>query len=102
MIRTVKIKDIRPNPFQSRKAMDADATKSLAEEIARIGLWTGALRGRQHDGHVELCFGHRRLEAVKLLGWKEVDVDLVRLTDEEMALQALIENLQREGLTDAD
>jgi ParB family transcriptional regulator, chromosome partitioning protein len=102
MIRKVKVKEIRPNPFQARKSMDRDATKSLAEEIEKVGLWPGALRGREKNSHVELCFGHRRLEAVKLLGWKEVEVDVVKLSDEDMSLQALIENLQREGLNDAD
>src|SRR5215467_12971554 len=102
MIRKVKIKDIRPNPFQPRKKQDAEAIKGLAEEISRMGLWAGALRGRDKDGHVELCFGHRRLEAVKLIGWKEVEVDIHRLSDEDMALQALIENVQREGLNEAD
>lgn len=102
MIRKVKVKEIRPNPFQARKSQDPDSIKSLAEEIGKVGLWPGALRGRENDGHIELCFGHRRLDAVKSLGWKEVDIDLVKLTDEEMSLQALIENLQREGLNDAD
>jgi ParB-like chromosome segregation protein Spo0J len=61
-----------------------------------------ALRGREKGGHVELCFGHRRLAAVTSLGWKEVEVDIVKLTDQEMALDAQIENMQREGLNDAD
>src|SRR5262245_1201859 len=102
MIRKVKIKDIRPNRFQPRKSQDDEAIKGLAEEISRVGLWGGALRGRQKEGYVELCFGHRRLEAVKLLGWKEVDVDVVRLSDEDMALQALIENMQRAGLDEIE
>lgn len=102
MIKKVKVKDIRPNPFQARKTSEPEAIKSLAEEIRKVGLWAGALRGREQNGHVELCFGHRRLDAVKVIGWKEVEVDVVALTDEEMALQALVENLQREGLNDAD
>jgi ParB/RepB/Spo0J family partition protein len=102
MLRKVNVKDIRANPFQARRTMDAAATKSLADEIKKVGLWPGALRGREKGAHVELCFGHRRLEAVKVLKWKEVDVDVVELSDEEMAMQALIENLQREGLSDAD
>jgi ParB family chromosome partitioning protein len=100
MIREVKVSDIKPNPFQARKTQDQDAIRSLANEIKTVGLWPGALRGRQKNGHIELCFGHRRLEAVKLLGWKKVEV--VELSDEELALQSLIENLQREGLNDAD
>src|SRR5262245_13243759 len=98
MLRKIKVKDIRPNPFQHRKTTDAQAIQSLAREIDKVGLWAGALRGRESDGHVQLCFGHRRLAAVKELGWKEVDVDVVELSDEDMALQALVENLQREGL----
>jgi ParB-like chromosome segregation protein Spo0J len=102
MNRKVKVEDIRPNPFQARRNFDPESIKSLADEIGKIGLWAGALRGRDHEGHVELCFGHRRFEAVKLLGWEEVDVDVVKLSDTDMALQGLIENLQREGLNDAE
>jgi ParB family chromosome partitioning protein len=101
MIRTVKLKDILPNPYQPRKSADPAAIQSLADEIQKVGFW-GGLRGREKDGQIELCFGQRRLDALKLLKRKEVEVDIVPLTDEEMALQALIENEQREGLTDAD
>jgi ParB/RepB/Spo0J family partition protein len=102
MLTKVKVKDIRPNPFQARKGMDHESVEALAEEIKSVGLWAGALRARKRDGRIELCFGHRRLEAVKKLGWQDVEVDLVDLTDEEMATQSLIENLQREGLNDVE
>jgi ParB family transcriptional regulator, chromosome partitioning protein len=102
MLAKVKVKDIRPNPFQARKNFDKEAIQALADEIKSVGLWPGALRGRRKDGHVELCFGHRRLEAVKVLKWPEVEVDVVELTDEEMATQSLIENLQRQGLNDVE
>jgi ParB-like chromosome segregation protein Spo0J len=67
MLRKVKINQIRANPFQPRKSYDREAIKSLAAEINRVGLWAGSLRGWERDSHVELCFGHRRLEAVKTL-----------------------------------
>ena len=60
--------------------------------------WSEPGQGRDDP----VCFGHRRLAAVKHLGWKEVEVDVVKLSDKEMALQGLIENLQREELNDAD
>lgn len=96
----VNIKDIRPNPYQVRQSMDPERLKQLAAEIKETGLWKGAIRARQIDGHYELVFGHRRLEALKLLGEKRIDIEIVQLDDSQMATQALVENLQREGLTD--
>jgi len=98
----VKVKDVLPNPWQARKKIDKDAVRSLAEEIREAGLWPGSLRGRMRGGKVELCYGHRRLAAVKMLGWEEVDVEIDDLSDDEMALQSLAENFQREGLTDIE
>jgi ParB family transcriptional regulator, chromosome partitioning protein len=98
----VPVKDILPNPFQARRKMDREGVQALADEIRENGLWPGALRGRMRDDRVELCYGHRRLQAVKTLGWKEVEVEVEELTDEEMAVQNLAENLQREGLTDIE
>lgn len=98
----VPVKDVQPNPFQARKKMDRDGIRALADEIRENGLWPGALRGRMRGDRVELCYGHRRLQAVKALGWKEVEVEVAELNDEEMAVQNLAENLQREGLTDIE
>jgi ParB family chromosome partitioning protein len=99
---TVPIKSVQPNPFQARKKMDKEGVRALAEEIRENGLWAGALRGRMIGDKVELVYGHRRLAAVKTLGWKEVEVEVEELTDEEMQAQNLAENLQREGLTDIE
>ncbi len=98
----VPVKNIVPNPFQARKKMDREGVQALADEIRENGLWPGALRGRMKGDRLELCYGHRRLQAVKALGWKEVEVEVEELSDEEMAVQNLAENLQREGLTDLE
>lgn len=98
----IPVRNILPNPFQARKKMDREGVRALADEIRENGLWPGALRGRMKGDRVELCYGHRRLQAVKALGWKDVEVEVEELTDEEMAVQNLAENLQREGLTDIE
>jgi len=98
----VPLKNIVPNPYQARKKMDRESIKALADEIKENGLWPGALRGRMKGDRVELCFGHRRLAALKTLGWKEVEVEVAELSDDDMAAQGLAENLQREGLTDIE
>ena len=98
----IKIREIISNPYQARKKMDRTRVRALADEIRESGLWPGSLRGRMKGGKVELCYGHRRLAAVRMLGWTEVDVEIEDLNDEEMALQSLAENFQREGLTDIE
>lgn len=97
----VSIAKIRPNPFQVRKHIDRVKIEALAHEIKALGFWA-PLRAREVDGHYELCYGHRRYEALKHLKWKEVDIDIVKLSDDDMAVQALVENLQREGLADTE
>ncbi len=98
----VPVKDVLPNPFQARRKMAREAIRALADEIEASGLWPGSLRGRMKGSRVELCYGHRRLAALKMLGWDKVDVEVDELTDEEMALQSLAENFQREGLSDIE
>lgn len=98
----VPIKDILPNPWQARRKMDRESIRALADEIKASGLWPGSLRGRMKGSQVELCYGHRRLAALKHLGWDKVEVEVDELSDEEMALQSLAENFQREGLSDIE
>ena len=98
----VPVKEILPNPWQARRKMDKESIRALAEEIKASGLWPGSLRGRMKGSTVELCYGHRRLAALKYLGWDKVEVEVDELTDEEMALQGLAENFQREGLSDIE
>lgn len=98
----VPVKDIVPNPYQTRRKMASSAVRALADEIQEVGFWPGALRGRMKDGKVQLVYGHRRLQALKLLGYKEVEIEIDDLTDEAMAYQSLAENFQREDLTDLE
>ena len=97
----VPIGKIEPNPFQVRKRYDRESIQALANEIKELGMW-GALRARKHGSSYELAFGHRRLAALKLLKTKDVEIEVVDLSDDDMATQAVVENLQREGLTDIE
>lgn len=99
----VPIDDILDNPFQPRQAFEAAGVQSLADEIKAEGFWNGTLQGRRNgNGKIELVFGHRRLRALRLNREPSVSVEILKLTDAQMALRALEENLQREGLTDLE
>jgi ParB/RepB/Spo0J family partition protein len=99
----IPLDQIADNPFQSRTTYDADTVRSLADEMQAEGYWAGSLQGRRtKNGKIELVFGHRRLRALRLLKTATVPVEIVDLTDAQMALRSLEENLQREGLTDLE
>jgi ParB/RepB/Spo0J family partition protein len=101
MYKDVPLTDVVDNPFQPRSVFDHTAIQSLADEIKAEGFWNGTLQGRRNArGQVELVFGHRRLRALRLLDMPSARIEILDLSDAQMALRALEENLQREGLTD--
>ena len=88
---------IRPNPQQPRRSFPEDALAELAESIRRYGILQPLTVRRTDEGY-ELIAGERRLRAAKLAGLREVPCLLARSSEEESALLALIENLQRRDL----
>ena len=48
----------------------------------------------------ELVFGHRRFLAAKKLGWSTIRAEVVEATDEDVLKQSLVENFEREGISD--
>lgn len=51
-------------------------------------------------GRYELIYGHRRFLAAKKLGWKVIRAEVVNADDEDVLKQSLIENFEREGISD--
>lgn len=102
MSQQILISSVESNPFQSRKELDQHAIKQLADSIKDVGFWPTPFRVRPHNGNYQLVFGHQRLEALKLLGHKKIDVEVVNLDDLKMAEESLIENLQRTALPEMD
>lgn len=89
---------IRPNPNQPRKTFDDASLAELADSIRQVGL-IQPLVVRGAPGGYELVAGERRLRACKLLGMREVPCIVEEtMVDQESAMVALIENLQRENL----
>lgn len=48
----------------------------------------------------ELVFGHRRFLAAKKLGWKTIRAEVVDASNEDVLMQSLVENFEREGISD--
>ena len=94
---------IDPNPWQPREEMDARALETLMRSIEEEGLVQTPLARRTEDGRYQLAFGHRRIEAIRLLRqegkWPDsVDLDIADLSDRRMMSMALAENERRADL----
>ena len=95
--RRIPIRQIRKNPYQPRKLFEPQALQSLAESIRQYGVIT-PLTVRELEDGFELVSGERRLRAASLAGLTVVPCYIVKVSDEESALMALLENLQRKDL----
>lgn len=95
---------IDPNPFQPRISMDEDELLKLADNIHAHGLLQ-KIMVRPKGDRFEAAFGHRRLEAWRLLkqkhggSYETMPCTVRELSDAEMYKFAATENGQREELS---
>ena len=59
----------------------------------------GSLLGRRYQRHIQLAYGERRVRAAKLAGLTEIPIEIRTLSDEDMFNIAIVENEQRQDLT---
>ena len=95
----LKIDSIRPNPYQPRKQFKKGALEELCESIKEYGVIQPISVRRITSSSYELVAGERRLRAATMAGLTEIPAIIVNVDDEDSAVMALIENLQREDLT---
>ena len=88
---------ISPNPDQPRTCFPETALEELAQSIRRHGILQ-PLSVHRIEGGYQLIAGERRLRAAQLAGLTEVPCLVMRMTDRERGMVALIENLQRQDL----
>jgi len=100
-LRELPVGDIRPNPYQPRRAMDPEAFAELKASISASGLIQPVVV-RANAGGYELVAGERRWRAVKELGWKKVPAVVREVDERTLLVLALVENLQRASLSPID
>ncbi|WP_062051998.1 nucleoid occlusion protein [Bacillus sp. JCM 19034] len=97
-VREIRIVDIVPNRFQPRTIFDEKRIAELAQTIRTHGI-IQPIVVRAYDEKYEIIAGERRWRAVTSLGWETIPAIIKEFNDSQTASVALIENLQREGLT---
>ncbi len=96
-VRWLPVEQLAPNPHQPRREFAPEPLAELAESIRRHGILQ-PLTVRRQDGGWELVAGERRLRAAKLAGLLTVPCLEIQAGEQESAILALIENIQRQDL----
>ena len=94
----VQIKDIQKNPYQPRKEFSEEKIQELAQSIKENGLIQPIIVRKSPLLGYEILAGERRYRASIAAGLSEVPVIVKQLSDQDMMLHSIIENLQRENL----
>jgi ParB family chromosome partitioning protein len=96
---TVRLAEIRPNPYQPRKEFKLEELAELQASLKASGLLQPiALRPSPSGSGYELIAGERRFRAATALGWTEIPAVVHQIDDRTLLTLALIENLQRSNL----
>ena len=94
----ISLEEIKKNPYQPRTYFNEDKLNELKESIEKNGLLQPIIVKKAVKGYYIIA-GERRYRAFELLGKKEIPAIIKEMTDEEMMIFAVLENLQREDLS---
>ena len=101
---SLPIDKIKPNSLQPRKTFDKELLNQLAASIKDKGVLQPIVV-REAKGNKktwQIIAGERRWRAAQIAGLHEIPVHIKDIKDEEVAIVALIENIQRENLSAID
>lgn len=105
MRQSLPLRQVRPNPDQPRKVFEPKALRELANSIRERGLMQAITVRPVEDGWM-IVGGERRWRAHQLLAQDgalgaepTILCEVVEMNDDEMALQAIVENLQRQDIS---
>lgn len=100
-IQSIPISSIIANPFQPRRTFSDESIQELASSISANGLLQPVVV-REVNNQYQLVHGERRFRACQSLNKENIQALVRELSDQEMLVNALIENLQREDLNPVD
>ena len=97
-ISDIPIIKIRPNKAQPRKVFNEEDLNALSQSITENGILQPLTVRKVSATEYELIAGERRLRASVLAGLRKVPCIVIKCSEKESAVYALLENLQRSDL----
>jgi ParB family chromosome partitioning protein len=96
-IQDIRLKELRPNPYQPRKTFQQEAIDELKNSIIEHGILQPLVVRKSIKGY-EIVVGERRFRAAKEAKLETVPAVVRDLSEQQMMELAVLENLQREDL----
>ena len=97
----ILVDNIRPSPNPIRKTWDEEKMKELCWSLLEEGQVEPIGVYETNDSYT-VVWGHRRVEAARRVGWREIDAMLVPQDEIDNLIQSGIENLSGEDMTADD
>lgn len=94
----IPARKIRPNKTQPRQDFYEENLRSLSQSISNNGLLQPLTVRKLKNDEYELIAGERRLRASVMAGFTKIPCIVMKCSDKDSAIFALIENLQRKDL----
>jgi ParB family chromosome partitioning protein len=101
VLQEIPLEQLEPNVFATRFAQ-CNNIEELAKSISAQGQLE-PIAVRPHPGktgYYQIIYGHRRVQAAKMLGLRTIKAEIMNVDDISMLQIALVENLQRKDLSD--
>lgn len=93
------IHTISANPYQPRREFKSESLEELVCSIKKYGVLQPVTVRKLPSGNFELVAGERRLRACAMAGIRKIPAIVAELNDNDSAVVALVENIQRENLS---
>lgn len=94
----IPINMIKANEQQPRKIFGEEQLLELRDSIKEFGVLQPLILKKETDGKYMVIAGERRLRAAMMAGLDKVPAIIKEVSEEEISLIALVENIQRENL----
>ena len=97
-LKKINITEIKTNHNQPRKNFKTQELEELSDSIKSQGILQPIVVRVSQAGGYEIIAGERRWRAAQIAGLHEIPALIKDMTNEEVQVAALIENIQRENL----
>lgn len=97
----IPIGSVVPNPFQPRTRFEDESLYDLAESFRKRGVLEPIIV-REHGKSYQIIAGERRWRAAQIANLKEIPALIREVSEEEVIIESLVENIHRKDLADAE